>query len=125
VGRPGGAAEAIVAGSGGHGRLAPPTTLCELASLLRRARLCVSSDTGPLHLAVAVGTPCVSMHGTTWAERSGPYGPRHVALQKMALDDPLDRDRRTASTRLIEAITVPMVCQACRQVLRRDASRVA
>ena len=118
-------AERIVAASGGHARLAPPTTLPELASLLRRARLCVSSDTGPLHLAAAVDTPCVSLHGTTWAERSGPYGPNHIALQKMALEDPLDRNRRTASTRLIEAISVPMVCQACEKILRGEASRAA
>jgi ADP-heptose:LPS heptosyltransferase len=92
---------------------------------LRRARLCISSDTGPLHLAAAVGTPCVSLHGTTWAERSGPYGQQHVALQKMSLKDPLDRSRKTTSAELMEAISVEMVREASDRVLRRDASHAA
>ena len=118
-------AERIAAGSGGHARPAPATTLTELAALLRLARLFIGSDTGPLHLAAAVGTPCISLHGTTWAGRSGPYGPKHIALQKMSLDHPLDRARKTASNRLMEAISVELVCEACDRILRRDASHAA
>jgi lipopolysaccharide heptosyltransferase I len=119
-------AEQIVASSAGHARLAPPTSLTELAALLRRATICVSSDTGPLHLAVAVGTPCVSLHGSTRAERSGPYGPRHIALQEASLDDPLDRRRKRMSNELMKAITADMVCAACDQLLaRRDPSQAA
>jgi len=118
-------AEQIAAGSGGHARLAPATTLTELAALLRLARLFIGSDTGPLHLAAAVGTPCISLHGPTWAERSGPYGPQHIALQEMSLDDALDRNRKTASARLMEAISVELVCEACDRILRRDASHAA
>ncbi|WP_176062290.1 glycosyltransferase family 9 protein [Anaeromyxobacter diazotrophicus] len=44
---------------GGGARLAPATGLRELAALLREARLCVSNNSGPMHLAVAVGTPAV------------------------------------------------------------------
>ncbi len=42
-------------------RIAPATDLAELAALLRRARLCVSNNSGPMHLAVAVGTPTVGV----------------------------------------------------------------
>jgi lipopolysaccharide heptosyltransferase I len=54
--------------------LAPPTDLDELAALLRRSTLLVAADTGPLHLAAAIGTPCLGLYGPTRAERNGPYG---------------------------------------------------
>jgi len=54
--------------------LAPPTDLGELTALLRRCRLMIANDTGPLHLAAALGTPCIGLFGPTSAERNGPYG---------------------------------------------------
>ncbi len=107
----------IVASSQGHAHLAPPRTLRELASLSRRARLFVGSDSGPLHLAAAVGTPCVGLYGPWPAERHGPYGPQHVVVQKMMMFHATTRERRHASTEYMEAIDVPSVCQACDQVL--------
>jgi lipopolysaccharide heptosyltransferase I len=56
--------------------LAPPTDLHELAALLHRSALMVANDTGPLHLAAALGTPSLGLFGPTRAERNGPYG-RH------------------------------------------------
>jgi heptosyltransferase I len=61
--------------------LAPPTDLHELAALLSRSALMVANDTGPLHLAAALGTPCLGLFGPTRAERNGPYGPRSRGLQ--------------------------------------------
>jgi ADP-heptose:LPS heptosyltransferase len=61
--------------------LAPPTDLDELLSVARRASVMVAADTGPLHLAAAVGTPCVGLYGPTSAARNGPYGAGHRALQ--------------------------------------------
>lgn len=61
--------------------LVPPTTLYELAALLRRTALVVASDTGPLHLAAALGTPCIGLYGPTSSERNGPYGSRCRALR--------------------------------------------
>jgi ADP-heptose:LPS heptosyltransferase len=40
----------------------------------RRASVLVAADTGPLHIASALGTPCVGLYGPTSAERNGPYG---------------------------------------------------
>lgn len=60
---------------------APPTTLHELAALLRRVALVVAGDTGPLHLAAALGTPCLGLYGPTPAERNGPYGSHCRVLQ--------------------------------------------
>jgi len=118
------AAEEIVAGADGRARLAPPTTLTELAALARRARLFIGSDTGPLHLAAAVGTPCVGLYGPWPARRHGPYGPQHIALQKMFFEGPT-RQRRTAPPIFMQAISVTDVCQACRQIVAREADRGA
>src|SRR5258705_5024731 len=60
---------------GASALLAPPTDLGELTALLRRCRLMIANDTGPLHLAAALGTPCLGLFGPTSAERKGPYGP--------------------------------------------------
>lgn len=59
---------------------APPTDLFTLAALLRRASVMVAADTGPLHMAAALGTPCVGLYGPTSAARNGPYGAGHRAL---------------------------------------------
>jgi ADP-heptose:LPS heptosyltransferase len=61
--------------------LAPPTDLDELSALLRRSALLIANDTGPLHLAAALGTPCLGLYGPTRAERNGPYGARCRGLQ--------------------------------------------
>jgi lipopolysaccharide heptosyltransferase I len=68
-------------GSSARAILAPPTDLHELAALLRRAALMVAGDTGPLHLAAALGTPSLGLFGPTRAERNGPYGPHCRGLQ--------------------------------------------
>jgi lipopolysaccharide heptosyltransferase I len=73
-----GAARAIVAAA--PATLAPPTDLYALPALLRRASVMVAADTGPLHMAAALGTPCVGLYGPTSAARNGPYGPGHRAL---------------------------------------------
>jgi lipopolysaccharide heptosyltransferase I len=110
--------EQIVAGAEGAAQLGPSTTLPELAALARRAKLFVSSDTGPLHLAAAVETPCVGLYGPWCAEVHGPYGPEHIALQKARFTGST-RGRRTAPPHLMEAITVADVCEACDRILRR------
>jgi len=113
------AAERIVGGGGLSAVLAPPTTLTELAALARRARLFIGADSGPLHLAAAVETPCVGLYGPWPAARHGPYGPRHVALQRMYFEGPT-RARRTAPPIYMESVTTEMVCQSCDEILNRN-----
>jgi lipopolysaccharide heptosyltransferase II len=55
-------------------RLAGATSLGELAAVLERCALAVGPDSGPLHLAVAVGTPTVHLFGPADPRRFGPYG---------------------------------------------------
>lgn len=54
-------------------RVAPRTSLRELAQLLRTASLVIGGDTGPLHLADALGTRVIGLYGPTNPRRNGPY----------------------------------------------------
>jgi ADP-heptose:LPS heptosyltransferase len=64
----------VVAESSGRALLAPPTDLAELAALIERARLFVGGDSGPLHLACAVGCPVVGVYGPTDPVVNSPWG---------------------------------------------------
>ena len=61
--------------------LAPPTTIKQLACLLERSSLYIGGDTGPMHMAVTMGTPVVGIFGPSDPERNGPYGEGHIVLQ--------------------------------------------
>jgi len=62
--------------------LSGQTNLRQLAAVLEACDLLASADTGPMHLAVAVGTPVVAIFGATDPRRHGPYGARNVVLHK-------------------------------------------
>lgn len=77
-----GLAQAVIAASSGAAIAAPPTRVADLVSMARAAALLVSGDTGPLHIATAVGTPTVSLFGPTDPERNGPYAAGDVAVSR-------------------------------------------
>lgn len=56
------------------------TSLKQLAHIIKNARALVGGDTGPMHLAAALATPVVALHGPTDTIRNGPYGSGHKAL---------------------------------------------
>lgn len=67
-------ADAVVQSSAGAAR----KVVCNVAgliALMRRADLCISGDSGPLHLAAALAVPVVALFGPTNPERNGPWGP--------------------------------------------------
>ncbi|MGH9792807.1 MAG: glycosyltransferase family 9 protein, partial [Candidatus Acidiferrales bacterium] len=67
----------------GHAiNLAGASSLLELAALMKKASLVISNDSGPMHLAAAVGTPVIGLFGRTDPRRVGPYGAGNVALKK-------------------------------------------
>lgn len=77
-------AQRVVAASGDRAVVAPETRLADLVALSRAASLIVSGDTGPLHVACAVGTPSVSVFGPTDASRNGPWDARDRVLTRYA-----------------------------------------
>jgi lipopolysaccharide heptosyltransferase I len=115
------AADTVVVRGGGFAHLAPTTTLTELASLCQQAMLFIGCDTGPLHMAAAVGTPCIGLHGATSAQRNGPYGEQHIALQRALLEGG-SRQRRQADNTAMLAIEVEDVAAACDEIIERHQS---
>lgn len=60
------------------------SSISELIALMRRAKLFIGGDTGPLHLAAALRVPVVAIFGPTNPARNGPYGTRSVVLRSPA-----------------------------------------
>ncbi|MDZ4732378.1 MAG: lipopolysaccharide heptosyltransferase II [Nitrospirota bacterium] len=60
--------------------LAGSTTVGLLPALLNKASMLITNDSGPMHIAAAVGTPVVALFGPTSAVRTGPYGVGHDVL---------------------------------------------
>ncbi|MEK6709689.1 MAG: glycosyltransferase family 9 protein [Nitrospinota bacterium] len=62
--------------------VAPPTSIREMTALIRRGDVFAGGDTGPLHLAAALGLPCLAIIGPTDPVRNGPWGPGHAVLHQ-------------------------------------------
>ncbi len=97
-------------------RLDGRTSLKTLAAVYRRAGTVLTTDTGPMHLAAAVGTPVVALFGPTAPWRTGPYGRAHTVL-RVGLDCSPCFRRRCLTTRYEERacmrrITVDQVVEA-------------
>ena len=116
-------AAAAVSASAGAAILAPPTDLVELAALLRAGALLVSGDTGPLHLAAALGTPVVGLYGPSDPVRNGPWSPDDRVVSAFPECDCAARRAGTgrsvhmvrrcrARTRCLETVSVERVCAA-------------
>jgi len=63
----------VVTAARGHGTVVA-CTLEQLIGLTRRVSLVIGGDTGPMHLACALGKPVVAIYGPTDPKRNGPYG---------------------------------------------------
>jgi lipopolysaccharide heptosyltransferase I len=105
-------ASRVVTASGGAAVMCFPTTLLELLELLRRVRLVVSADTGPLHLACALKTPVVGIYGPTDPARNGPFSPADVVVRRTPLCSPCHKKRCRMHEGAMEAITSLEVLRA-------------
>ncbi|HEV3165030.1 MAG TPA: glycosyltransferase family 9 protein [Isosphaeraceae bacterium] len=72
---------AIAAACPGVCDLTGQTTLAELAALIQRAAICITNDSGSMHLAVALNRPVVSVFGPTDPRKIGPYGRPHAVVR--------------------------------------------
>lgn len=64
----------------------PDTSLPQLGALLKRCAAVVSNDSGPMHIAAAVGTPVLGIYGPTRPVLQGPFGTRHLTVRREGLD---------------------------------------
>ena len=58
------------------------TGILQLGALLERCEVCVTCDSGPMHIAAAVGMPTVALFGPTSPTRHQPYGTGHTVIEK-------------------------------------------
>lgn len=104
------------------------TTLAQLAAVLTRADVLISGDSGPMHIASALGTPLVAIHGPTDPALSGPLGPRAVILRSPIWCSPCYQARETAdcrffTTQCMKDIAPAQVLAAVRAQLQARAGR--
>jgi len=116
-------ADAIVAASNGAARVSPPTSVGDLAAVMRGASLVVSGDTGPLHIAAAMGAPLVGLYGPTWPERNGPWDPDDVVISRADQCRCHHKRRCLTGAPCIETIGVDEVIAAADRRLGAEARR--
>ena len=93
-------------------------SLTELVALTRRARLFIGGDTGPMHLAAALGVPVVAIFGPTNPARNGPFGTRSVVLRSPA--SPTTHSHRAQPDPGMLEISSEEVVTAARKMLRGE-----
>jgi lipopolysaccharide heptosyltransferase II len=94
------------------------TTLPQLAALLKRAALVISNDSGPMHIAVSVGTKTIAIFGPTSAQITGPYGTGEFAvLQKDIGCSVPCYNLICKDNRCMKAVTVEEVFEKAKEML--------
>ena len=110
-------AERIAVGIGRQTRLLPQMSLKGFAALLKKVDLLVGTDTGPVHIAAAVGVPTVSCYRATDGKRNGSRGGSNRIVQSplscsRCLKKECDRDVECR-----QSISVEKMLQACGELL--------
>ena len=95
-----------------------PATLLQFIALAREAKLLIGGDTGPLHLAAAVGTPLVALFNSSdprnTPERNGPFNAADIILRSPGRPDPAGYSKHV---NYLEGVSVESVVQAALQRL--------
>jgi lipopolysaccharide heptosyltransferase I len=94
-----------------------PTTIPQFIALVRRARLFVGGDTGPMHLAAACGTPVVGIFGPTSPVRNGPFGSNDIVVSHQVPCGPCYK--RTCEIYANQCMRLVTVDEVHKAVLRR------
>ncbi|HKW87254.1 MAG TPA: glycosyltransferase family 9 protein [Candidatus Acidoferrales bacterium] len=90
-----------------------------LMALLKNARFVVAADTGPLHLASALGTPVVGLYGPTDPARNGPYSAKDIVVRNATAEETTYRRGKSPAPSML-SITVEQVLDAIGHRLRAN-----
>jgi heptosyltransferase I len=108
------------------------TTLKQLLALLERTTVLLCPDSGPAHMATAVGTPVVGLYATSNKSRTGPYKSQHLVVDKYpeALKKELNATvskvkwgKRIRNPRAMNLITVPDVIDKLSKAFREGGKQ--
>ena len=103
--------------------IAGQTSLRELCAALKACHLVITNDTGPMHVAAAVGTPVIVPYGSTSPELTGPGLPgdsRHRLIQSPAPCSPCFLRECPIDFRCMNGINVDAVVEAAMRTVRAD-----
>ncbi|MCM2269339.1 MAG: lipopolysaccharide heptosyltransferase II [Thermoanaerobaculia bacterium] len=104
-----------------HPVIGPELDLAALAGVLSHLDLLVTNDSGPMHLAAALGVPCVALFGPTDRRRTAPAGEGHVVLARDLWCSPCFRRRcPLVHHGCLRGITVAQVAAAVEQRLATE-----
>lgn len=96
------------------------TDLKTLGAIFKKAMCVISNDSGPMHLAVAVGTKVVAIFGPTSPELTGPYGDgRYVVLRKDTGCKIPCYDSKCKDNKCMKAVTIEDVFGAFYEIVAR------
>ncbi|HWW51119.1 MAG TPA: glycosyltransferase family 9 protein [Verrucomicrobiae bacterium] len=110
----------VIEAAGRSAPVAVPFGLGPLMALLARAKFVVSADTGPLHLACALGAPVIGLFGPTDPSRNGPYTGRDAVVRNPRFCETTYRRGPSYSAGML-SITVEQVLDAVVERLGRGA----
>jgi len=96
------------------------TTLGQLPALIQRCDVVVSADSGPMHIAVAVGVPTVALFGPSFPHLTGPYGDNNIVLWSKP-ECACWRKPRCRDYHCMREITVSSAHEAVHQLLEANA----
>ena len=101
--------------------LSGKTSVADVASVLRRVKLFISNDSGPVHISCAVGTPVIAIFGRSdrglSPSRWGPTGERDIVLHKDVGCDECLAHNCNKKFKCLEAVTVDEVLAAAAKIL--------
>lgn len=113
-------AEQVAREAGARAHLSPTThSLRELVELLRQADLFISADTGPMHIAAALGVPVVTLFGPKDPVLHGPYGGRTRIIRANVECSPCTH-RVCEHVKCMTSITTDMVLAGVKDLLPRS-----
>ncbi|MEW6162050.1 MAG: glycosyltransferase family 9 protein [Nitrospirota bacterium] len=106
-------------GKGGVIDLCGQTTIKQLAAISEASDLFLGVDSAPMHIAAAVGTSVIALFGPTGEAQWGPWGDRHVVLNKIesCTDCKFDVCENAGVRKCLEIITVEEVITAITKIL--------
>jgi len=110
-------AERIAAGIGRQARLLPRLSIKGFAAMLKKVDLMFGGDTGPIHIAAAVGTPTVSFYRATDGRRNGPRGELHRHVQSNLLCSRCLKKQCDKDQNCRESITADTMMKAALEIL--------